>query len=386
MHFTNKGIIHIQFIGAKFYFIWVSFLIAFIYNTTLLTRNIAYVLWLILYTLFIISLNFYKTDEKNIMKIIKYYVLSFKVLGFFGIAQFLLAIIGIKFFVTDWWIINVFPRINGFSYEPSYFSTYLMIGWTINFYLLKTGNKNIKKELGINSSLWIITICQLLTSSRMGIFLMIFLFVWPSFYKLLISLLNNKLNIKSIISLVLITGSIGLIVVFQWNKISFLFNGLGIGGTASHSSSIRLREFGDTIEIFLESPVLGYSLGGVASAIAELRGTIITSQLEAKNFEGMNIFAEVLAASGFFGFIFFCLFIYCIYDSKKHINKLTSFLNPDFVVIYNALTYALTIEFILLCMNQNILRAYLWIHIGIINFLYFSLLYMGKSSRDKQIA
>jgi len=63
------------------------------------------------------------------------------------------------------------------------------------------------------------------------------------------------------------------------------------------------------LEVFLNSPILGRSLGGIDSAICQLVGVEYTSEI---NGIGMCIAAEALAGLGIFGFWFLVKYIYDI--------------------------------------------------------------------------
>ena len=168
----------------------------------------------------------------------------------------------------------------------------------------------------------------------------------------------------------LFIGIVTLYSIFNFEKVYFMFNGLGIFGTAAHSSGARWSEFGDTLRAFWKSPIIGYSLGGIPSAIAEVRGIMITTQFQAKSFEGMNIFAEVLAASGIFGFVCFMLFLIQLFRKTYQLSEVLNEVDNSFGNLMKALLLSLFFELLILNMNQNILRPYLWVHIAIINLSY----------------
>lgn len=138
-------------------------------------------------------------------------------------------------------------------------------------------------------------------------------------------------------------------------------------GTSSHSVNERLQAAIDTFKVFLNNPFIGVSLGGIPSHRASLYGINISTQIEAKRFEGMNVLIELLAASGSFGFFFFLLFVLnliklhirLIKKSKKIFNKPSVLLS-----ITNTLGISLIVEIFALTMNQNILRPYVWLNIA----------------------
>ncbi|GGK37106.1 hypothetical protein GCM10010965_32440 [Caldalkalibacillus thermarum] len=157
-------------------------------------------------------------------------------------------------------------------------------------------------------------------------------------------------------------------VFYGGERTAFLLSGTGINGTSSHSVDARFENFTDTLNVFMKNPLIGVSLGGVAPAIGRLHGITVTDQETAKHFEGISIFAEVLAASGIIGFTFFMSYIFTIIFkpfilSKKINNQLISGLLKGMV-------FSLIGLLIILQFNQNILRLYLWLHIGILSALY----------------
>ncbi len=85
--------------------------------------------------------------------------------------------------------------------------------------------------------------------------------------------------------------------------------GTGLNGTPAHSVNDREHAIEETWEIFQKSPLIGYSLGGVATAIGTLEGARITGNNDAKAMEGGAVFLEVLAASGGVGIIPFLLYL-----------------------------------------------------------------------------
>jgi NhaP-type Na+/H+ or K+/H+ antiporter len=108
-------------------------------------------------------------------------------------------------------------------------------------------------------------------------------------------------------------------------------------------------------------------LGGVSSGIAELHGVKIRSFQDSKLYEGMAIFAEVLAASGVFGVVPFVIFLIAIVRKPLEAARLSS---PEYAILLRALTRALVFELAVLQFNQNILRPYLWVHLAVLATVY----------------
>jgi hypothetical protein len=371
----------VHFLGFKPFIIWFLFLIAFIPNTTILSRNIGYIFWLSIFTVYIIILPYFIKTEEGFIKLIKYYILSFGLVAVFGLIQFVAGLGGISLLTAQWWLNGRLPRINGFSYEPSYFSTYVLICWVICFFLMINRNKLVY-YFNARITFLIITVSLFLSTSRMGLLFMFIIILGFIFNQIKNTFITFKIKARILpLFLLFVTfiGSCAYYVIFYFNKIKFMFLGLGIFGYADHSTGQRITEFIDTLKAFLKSPFIGYSLGGIPSAIAKVRGTRIGTQYQAKDYEGMNIFAETLAASGIFGFIFFISFLIIIFYKTNRLIKDLRPVNPQFSTLLLALLLGLLFELLILNMNQNILRTYLWIHIGIVNLGFF----VGKNILQK---
>ena len=94
-------------------------------------------------------------------------------------------------------------------------------------------------------------------------------------------------------------------------------NGTGLSDTAAHSVIERAAAFQDTVTTFYQHPLVGSSLGGVSSRIAELHSEKVTSFEASNQFYPINVFAEVLAASGVVGVIPFVWFLHWIHQASS---------------------------------------------------------------------
>ncbi len=370
----------ILFLGIVPVFIWLLFLILFIPNTTILFRNIAYVVWLIIYLAFVPAVSHFIKSEIQLIKLLKYYLNSFFFIACFGIIQFVAGLLGIDLLIQQWWL-NGIPRASGFSYEPSYLATYMLLGWVVNFYLI-TSKCQWNKYFNCSRNIIFISIAIILSGSRMGI---LFLIAIPLMY-ILISLKSiflrfqiQKRAIQYLIALFIFISSSLFYFTYNFDQALVYLNGLGVYGTVGHSYDVRTNDQRATFNAFLRSPVIGYSLGGLPTQVALSRGKNITTQKEAKDFEGLNIFAEILAASGIFGFCFFMSFLYIIFRKNWKLIAYLKTAHPEWRKIIAALLLSLFCELMILIFNQNILRAYLWVHIAIINAAFYVMLNLLKS-------
>ncbi|NTV12467.1 MAG: O-antigen ligase family protein [Desulfobulbaceae bacterium] len=351
--------------------IWTFFMAIFIPNTDFPIRSIAYFLWLLFNAIMIFVVVQLIDDYRKALTIVRWYLYSYLFVAAFGIFQFISPRLGLGTpLIVQWWVIGSLPRVNGFSYEPSYFASYLIMGWVLTLYLLKHGATVIsRKRLWLIAA--IITLALILSSSRIGILTMV---IWLVQYPLVLiwRVVRGYLN-KNLLA---ITASLTLafwLLILTVNmlgakEIQFLFAGIGIFGQAEHSITPRIDRLHDTLAIFFQSPVIGYSLGGVASAIGHYRGLEVTSLELAKRNDGMSIFAEVIAASGIVGIIPFGIYIFNIILSPLRLAWKSS--DKNLKIIMAGLSYALVIELIILQFNQNILRLYLWMHIAILSAVY----------------
>jgi hypothetical protein len=204
------------------------------------------------------------------------------------------------------------------------------------------------------------------------IFIIIFSYYFINvLLKLLFKFSINKKYFKFIIFFLLGIVLISLFIINYWDTIKFLFAGLGIAGESNHSSKPRITSMVATFQIFLNSPIVGYSLGGISSALAKLNGVYIYSQLEAKHYEGMNIFVQVLAASGLIGFIFFLLYLSSLFYKANIVLKKLKLISYEHSIIIKSLCFSLFWELFILSFNQNILRNYLWIAIAMLSISIF---------------
>lgn len=355
--------------------IWILFLIVFIPNTHFLARNILYMVWLMIYIWLIISVGQFSTKREYFFKIIKVYVYSNALISMIGVLQFFLFYLGINFFLGQAFSPN-FPRISGFSYEPSYYATFLVTGFVTNLYLLNHKSAYFNyKFLVVNQILIFIAI--FMSTSKLVIPTILVIIALTSIFDVFNRLLTRfTIYIKDIISISLLMVALLVPIyylIFDFDKVRFLFNGLGIAGTVSHSVTIRERDFEHTVQAFTNSPLVGYSLGGVPSAIGEIRGVFVTNNELAKENEGMNIFMETLAGSGVLGFLFFLFFVFSFLFKPLSIAKRLekNGIEPELAIILRALFWGGLVLLFILNFNQNILRPFLWMHFAIMNLAYF---------------
>jgi hypothetical protein len=371
----------IPVLGALPLSIWFLFQVLFIPAAGFWPKSLGYCLWLLLnFGLMFSYVQLFGDNINLLIKILRWYVYSFAVIASCGVVQFILPVLGFGgLFVKQWWIPGELARVNGFSYEPSYFATYLLIGFVFAG-SLRRNRSTLLPSRNLLAIYWLTAIGIILSSSRMGI---VFLFAdvflsqlkpWFSFFadflKGHITLFKLRTLLPSFLSIaflaVLVVGASRAIERSPAVALMFL-NGTGISDTAAHSVIQRENALGETLTVFLEHPLIGRSLGGVSSAIADLQGEKIHSFEASKDFEGMSIFAEALAASGVIGIIPFVCFLVTTILKPVRLARVVS---PFYSVLLHALVRSLVFAWTILQFNQNMLRPYLWIHIAVLVTVY----------------
>lgn len=176
-----------------------------------------------------------------------------------------------------------------------------------------------------------------------------------------LSFLSGKIKRKSITSCIVVAliGCIIILAVRYVNKkidISFLLAGLGVLNDDVHSSGTRIDAMMRALSVFEYHPWIGVSLGGVDPFVAKVYGIVF------ENGMSQCVWVEVLVASGIIGMIFFVLWIFSIIKNIKKKYKENIYTTELLAVMWG-----LVFECIILSFNQNILRVYFWILIGIVS-------------------
>lgn len=350
---------------------WTAFVLAFAPNTTFLARNIGYCIWLLYSVALIFATVQLFTTLEQVEWLMRWYLYSFLVVALFGIWQFVAPLIGVGApLVMQWWIPDRLARVNGFSYEPSYFATYMLIGWVLSAALVQH-ESHVLPRRHLRIVLAACTVAMIVSSSRSA---WLVTALWWAQYPLRLGLrlLRGRVSLQALgyslaLAIVLIAAVLVLLAVGPRNAL-FLLAGTGIEGSTTHSLAARSGAAFDTFRVFVDSPFVGYSLGGVAAAIGHLHGVTVTTFEDAKFFEGNTVFLEVLAASGVVGFLAFAAYLYALIVRPFRLAATVTARGPRSLII--AMTWALVFVLVMLQFNQNILRPYLWIHIAVLSALY----------------
>ncbi|MFL6464443.1 MAG: hypothetical protein ACJ73N_08575 [Bryobacteraceae bacterium] len=368
-------------LGASSLCVWLAVQVLFIPASNFWPKSFGYCLWLLLNLAMMFSfVQLFGNNSRTLATILRLYILSFGVIAVFGMVQFASPILGFGApLVTQWWVQDRLPRVNGFSYEPSYFATYLLVGFVF-VGSLRRGKSSLLPPRALLVIYCLTAIGIIISSSRMGIvfvFLDVLLSQIRPWLWLCRDLAHGRIAWTTVRALLPSSLFIGLVVfIGVWSvrlldsspAVALMFlNGTGISDAAAHSVVQREDALNDTLIVFRQHPLIGESLGGVSSGIAALHGETIKSFEASKNFEGMNVFAEALAASGIIGIIPFLCFLFATIHRPL---KLAANATPFYATLLRALLRSLVFGWAILQFNQNMLRPYLWVHIALLAAVY----------------
>ncbi len=317
-------------------------------------------------------------ESERVEDLMRLYMLSFVAIGAFGLLQLAMPLAGLPGpFVRQWILHGKFARISGFSYEPSYYVTYLFIGWIMLLDLRISRARIAEGRFWKWATFMVGASLFLSTSKTAWIFMMVELaarlaprilrglraaFHQYHFGRIPVYLPGLRLV------LAFIGAVIGAVVAWGYirahvNPLIFL-SGTGLAGTAAHSYMLRFDAFHQTWNAFLQHPFIGHSLGGVAVYIASRSGIVLHSIAEFGRFWGFPVLLDVLVASGIFGFIPFLVFLYATTFGAMKLAR--RFWPEEQARWLRALARAMIFEWLLLMTDQNLLRVYLWFHFAMV--------------------
>lgn len=348
-------------IGFGFLLMWTVFVLIFVPNTPFLMRSIGYAAWLLLDVAFVFAAVQIIDRRAKLALILRWYALSFGVLAAFGLLQFFLPFAGVHPpLVRQWWVPGRLARVNGLSYEPSYFAGYMVVGWVFVTSLIRHGSGLLSRRtfrvLAILTSLVLIV-----SSSRSGWVIML---AWSTWY-LFQSLKRKPVRLVAAGALLVAIG-FGAVYEVQVNRqeTQTFLSGTGLMGTASYSVEGRLRRFENTLSVFSENPVVGVSLGGIVPAIAAQHGRLNVHQSGSKRQadQSQGTTAEALAASGIFGFPFYALYMLGLIWKPRRLSAAS----PELRALVNSFITAM----IVMQIQANILQGYVWLSIALLSACY----------------
>ncbi len=316
--------------------------------------------------------------SRHLEVLMRFYLNSYLFVAAFGLFQFVTPALHLGEYLVQQWVIHgVLPRINGFSYEPSFFATYLLMGW-IMLVDLRASKAELTQDKRWGYAAWGLgIICFLSTSKTAWIFLAL------EGAARLLPVLRKKLGAARrrlsrgdvhiplprartlgaiLVGAVLIVQ--GLRSLSQHLDLNTFLQGTGINNTAAHSVLTRAEQFQDTWTVFKEQPIIGRSLGGVAARIAELHGQEVNTAADLRVNWGFPIIVEVLAGSGILGILPFLWFFTAI--TLGEIPLILRCWPDERAKWLRALVRALIYECLILMVDQNLIRVYFWFHVTMV--------------------
>ncbi len=364
-------------LGGLYLLVWWAVQLSFVPVAEFWLKSLAYCVWLALdIALSFGMVNLFAGDTGRLQLLLKLYLASYVFVAGFGIVQFVLPITGgPALLVEQWWLPGRVPRMNGFSYEPSYLATYLIMGLVCFGSLRRSGMVDFRGPAWRFSYI-LILVALLICFSRMGVFFALIELCIGPVTRLCRILRHPRLVFGFHLSgWRMLTAAVILLVAYsafngavRWfnndpETVKILVSGTGLFGTAAHSVDQRKDSLHDTLQTIADHPWMGQSLGGITESIAGFNGLCPQNFAEAKLYEGQSVFAEVIAASGIPGSIPFLCFLIVTIISPLRLARHSS---PLYAAWLRAMVLALAFEWAILQLNQNILRLYLWVHIALL--------------------
>jgi hypothetical protein len=320
-----------------------------------------------------------------VYSLMKIYLISYVFVAFFGLFQLFSPSLHLgTYLVTEWILHGKIPRINGFCYEPSYYATYMVMGWIMMLDLraskAKITSKRRWKWLAITAGA-----AMFLSTSRTAWVIMAVEGIsrgiptaYRKFKRESKRLRVGDLTIQRprlrflVVGLALVgMGVVGAIAIASIVDPNIFLSGTGLNHTAAHSVTDRSGRSVDTFKVFLDHPWMGQSLTGVAARVAELHGHQLISVEDLRLWWGFPVILEVLAASGLVGVIPFLWFFSVI--TIGNFGLIKCYWPEERAKWLRALVRALVFECLILMGNQNLLRMYLWFHVTMVVVVAFNL-------------
>jgi hypothetical protein len=328
--------------------------------------------------------------------LMKIYLLSYVSVAFFGLFQLVTPPLHLgTYFVREWILRGKIPRINGFCYEPSYYATYMVMGWIM---VLDLRASKAKITAGQKWKWFTITLgaAMFLSTSRTAWVMMAIEgiaravpAVYCKFKREFVKLCAGDLRVQRprvgflIVGVVLVgVGVAGALKIASIVDPNVFLSGTGLNHTAAHSVTDRSGRSVDTFEVFLDHPWMGQSLTGVAGRVAEMHGHSITSVDDLRLWLGFPVILEVLAASGVVGVIPFLWFFGTI--TIGNLGLIKRHWPEERAKWLRALVRALVFEYLILLGSQNLLRLYLWFHVTMVAVMAFNLRYWQRTEDNSR--
>ena len=368
--------------GWKPLLVCLAALFAATFHSQWYVKNIAYDIWLLSLVAIVWAFAQLFSDPDSARRLLRIYLIVFDLMAVLGIVQFLLAFFRIgEFFLTQYLVYWSIPRVNGFMYEPSYYATYMIMGWAVCASLLKEEKARLC-GVSIKASFLLISVSVILSSSRMVYGCMA---LWGGYYgltwladvfrarKLSVAAVKNLLWQLSAWALALLYWIFVMICgvptpppgenltdiggVPEKDSVSdIMLQGLGADGNSANLDE-RTTAWKYTFQVFAKSPLLGCGLGAVTD---EAR---LAAQPESNPLGSGNVLLELLAAGGVAAGVAAVAYVLSLLRPGWQQRRSAD----DSAAVARALGFGLIGILLLLMWNATALRVYLWVHIAVLS-------------------
>lgn len=326
-----------------------------------------------------------------IERLMKAYLSSYVFVAAFGIFQILTPLLHLgSYLVTQWIVHDRLPRINGFCYEPSYYATYLIMGW-ITLLDLRFSKAQITAARKWRWLTILVGASLFLSTSKTAWMFMFLegglrLFpIWLRWQRGLRSRLGKGVLTVKVPRWRMVTAGIllvglaagGIAALGLAINLNIFLSGTGINNTGAHSVVTRQQQFEETVQVFKEHPFIGRSLGGVSSRISEEHGVVN----DGKTYLGFPVIMDVLAASGLIGIIPFLVFVGA--NTVGMFGVIKQRWPDERTKWLRALVRAMIYECMVLMADQNVLRIYVWFHVSMVAVVAINLRYESRLRVDE---
>ncbi|MTI59428.1 MAG: hypothetical protein FH762_05455 [Firmicutes bacterium] len=306
------------------------------------TASMGYLMWTIYNYIFVFCLFYNWASRVDRDKVLNIWKFTFIIQGIYIILQFLFGSFG---FEDIFFGINFFrglPRPAIWFYEPSYAATYFSIYFSLYLYLYF----NYKDRESRNNLLFsfLIIVCLTSTTGFLSIIIsFIILFLFVSTVKL-----KKKVIFSVNFSILLV---LFLLLVYKVSPgIYQMLIGRLFSEGLRQASGNRIVEWNTAFSVFKDNWLIGVGPSAYQKYLGEL-------------FPPTNVTLEIMANLGLLGLITFLLFICKILLSGFiKTRNLGRYMIKERALIFSFIIFWLTLQ-----ANQNYLRLYMWMHLGIMS-------------------
>jgi len=323
--------------------------------------SIGYIFYTLYNYIFIYVIFYTWSSNRSVKNVYLIWKKTFLIQGMLLLIEFAIGYIGFEKFMFDINFFRGIPRPSIWFYEPSYLATYLSVFFSISLFLFVSTNKKEYRNDMILSFIFI-----LFVTSTTGYISLLISFLLITFIGSSKSLLSKIKYISLVLSILII---LFIIIYFVYPKMINVFLGRIFVDGIMESSGGRIAGWNETFKVFLDN--FWFGVGPSAYQAYTNSSSPPT-----------NVTLELLANLGVFGLIsFLCFFVGVIAKSYAKIYAFKS----EKAKIIKGMIISLIIFGIVLQANQNYLRIYMWMHLGIIAGTSTSLFKEVKSRNENSI-